>query len=107
MGRTQGCNSVGNTSLSSTAMDRGKHAWIELIRNRHPGQLRDPGRGSDRDLRANDRGTDRLHAVEDPDGTLRPGRRDRRARRLARLRRMLVLDWGRIRHLQWPRDLLA
>ena len=50
-------------------------------RHRRARELRDAGRGQDRDLRPDDRRAHRLHAVEDPDGPLRHGRRDRRAGR--------------------------
>src|SRR5262249_23013190 len=75
--------------------------------NRHSGQLRKPCRGPHRHLRADDRGADRIHAVEDPDGPLRPGRGNRRAGRLARLRGVLVLYRRRVRYFRRPRHLLS
>ena len=51
----------------------------ELARHDDPGQLRHARGGRDRHLQADDAGAHRLHAVEDPDGPLRPGRGDRRA----------------------------
>ena len=51
----------------------------ELAALRHRGQLRDAGGGQDRDLRPDDAGAHRLHAVEDPARALRQGGRDRGA----------------------------
>ena len=48
----------------------------------------------------------RLHAVEDPDGPLRHGRRDRRRRPLPCERGVLVHDRRRLRRLRRPRGLL-
>ena len=53
----------------------------ELARTRHPRQLRDAGGGAHGDLRPDDATAHRLHAVEDPDGTLRRRRGDRGAHR--------------------------
>jgi hypothetical protein len=74
-------------------------------RDRDPRQLHDPGRCSERHLCPNDRGPDRPHAVEDPDGPLPARRRDRSAGRLAVFRGVLVLDRRRIRHFRRQGDL--
>ena len=64
----------------------------------HPRQLRDAGGGAHGDLRPDDAAAHRLHAVEDPDRTLRQRRRDRVAgvlacvARTARSRRASVFD---------------
>ena len=52
------------------------------------------------------RGTHRVHALEDPDGPLRQRRRGRRARLLACLRGMLVLDRCGIRRVGGEGDVL-
>ena len=47
--------------------------------HRHAGQLHHAGGGQNRDVRADEAGAHRLHAVENPDGPLRRGRGNRRA----------------------------
>ncbi len=79
----------------------------ELAKTAHPRQLRDARRGPHRDLRSDDAAAHRFHAVEDPDGTLRCSRRNRRARLLARERGVLVLDRRGVRRLRRTRDLLS
>ena len=56
-------------------------------RRRRPRQLHHPGRRPHGDLRPDEPGAHRLHAVEDPAGPLRRASRSRRADRLARRRR--------------------
>src|SRR5882672_8198751 len=67
---------------------------------RRAGQLRHAGGGEDGDLRPDDEAAHRLHAVQDSDGALRRGRRDRRAGLLARERGLLVLDRRGVRYFR-------
>ncbi len=69
-------------------------------------QLHCAGRDRDRDAGAVDQGAHRLHGVENPHGAARAGRRGCRARVLARLGGMLVLDRRGVRHFRRPRDVL-
>ena len=71
------------------------------------GQLRDAGGGADGDLRSDDPGAYRFHALEDPHEPLRSGGRDRRHGGMAGLRGMLVRHRRGLRRLGRPRDLLA
>ena len=65
-----------------------------------------PGGGQDADLRPGQPGAHRFHALQDPDGPLRKGGGDRRARVLAGERGMLVHHRRGVRHFRGPRDLL-
>ena len=69
-------------------------------------QLRDAGGGEDRDLRPDDAGPHRIHALQDPDGPLRQGRGNRGDGRLALHRRLLLLHRRGVRSLGRPVDLL-
>ena len=72
----------------------------------HSRQLRHAGGGADRDLRPDHAAAHRLHALQDPAGTIRDGRRNRRAGRLAVHRGLLVLDGRGVRSFGRPRDVL-
>src|SRR5688572_20306798 len=69
-------------------------------------QLRHPGGGEDRDLRADDREPHRVHALEDPHGPLRRGGRDRRAGVLAGERGMQLLHRRGVRYFRRQGNLL-
>jgi hypothetical protein len=73
----------------------------------HHGQRRDAGGGAHADLRPDEPAAHRLHALEDPDGALRPGRGDHRADLLDRERGVLVHDGQRVRCLGRTGDLLS
>lgn len=68
--------------------------------------MRHAGGGSHRDIRPDATGLHRLHAVQDPDGALRHGRRNRRAGRVDRQRGVLLLHWRRVRRNGRPFYLL-
>src|SRR5262249_5070388 len=74
--------------------------------DRRIGQLRHPGGGEDRIVRADEAGAHRLYAVENPDEPLRRGRRDRGAGGLARLGGLLVLDRRGVRYFRRTRGVL-
>ncbi len=65
-----------------------------------------PGGGEDRDLRPDDAAAYRLHAVEDPEGTFRAGRRTRGDGGVAGLGGLRVLDRRGVRHFRRPGDVL-
>ena len=79
----------------------------ELATQRHRGQLHHAGGGEDRDLRPDDAGAHRLHAVED---SARPFREVDEIAALAAFcasSRLLVHDRRGVRHFRRPGDLLS
>ncbi len=95
-----------------SASKAGRHRAHQVARQgarelRHRGQLRDAGGGQDRDLRADDAGAHRFHALEDSARPLRQCRRDRLADRVLRLGRLLVHHRRGVRHFRRPRDVLG
>ena len=76
-------------------------------RLRHRGELHHAGRGEDRDLRPDEAGAHRLHALEDPARAFRQGRGDRGARGVVRLGRQFLHHRRGVRHFRRAGDVLS